>query len=485
MSRSNAQVRHDRGGLTAGFYFHYKLHLEKTMADLASTAFVPTHRDFRHTPTQLPENPLEQATSNGRYEDKKMDAGREEGSPGKQKLRYRFWVVLHWFQGYESRFALKATLLTTLISIPAWMADSRGWWNRNECWLAVLAIWVNMHPRVGGNVQDMIIRASCTVLGALWGAFAYAAGGGDPWAIAAFATIFMVPMLYRFSQSSHPRSGINGSLSFTIVSLIIYNHAGLPSVLLLAWTRGTAMAIGVVAAIIINWLLWPFLARHQMRKSISGMLLHLTVLYRGVVSNYVYYNMGHQPSRGDIARSEMLEGRLREGFVRIRQLLELTRHEVRLRAPFNPLPYSALIEACELFFERLVEVRQSSIYFQPYMLSKGDDSSDSILAARRDAVAAILMNLYTLAGALRSGRPVPRYLPSAASARRRLLDKMEQIETKSSANSDVPFANSRQRWADVYYFAFSSALTDIVEQLQHLQYYTKEIVGEIDFGISL
>lgn len=85
----------------------------------------------------------------------------------------------------------------------------------------------------------------------------------------------------------------------------------------------------------------------------------------------------------------------------------LTRHEIRLRGPFNPLPYSALIDACERFFEYLVSVRQSSLFFHPHYLSDSEQASESLLAFRRDAVACILMNLYVLAGALRGDRKVP------------------------------------------------------------------------------
>lgn len=104
----------------------------------------------------------------------------------------------------------------------------------------------------------------------------------------------------------------------------------------------------------------------------------------------------------------MLEGRLREGFVRTRQLLALTRHEIRLRGPFNPLPYSALIDASERFFEYLVSVRQSSLFFHPhYIEDDNTEEAEMLLSYRRDAVAAILMNLYVLAGALRGDRKVP------------------------------------------------------------------------------
>ena len=498
--RSNAQVRHDRGGLTAGFYFRSKRQLEKTMNDLQSKAFVPSERQFlgtnlpNHANQHIsPQKGIDVTTEKNSYES--VDSAIPD------TLRFRAWRLLHKLQGFEARFAVKVTILTTLFSIPAWLSQSKGWWNNNESWWVVATIWVAMIPRVGGNLQDLVTRVSCAGLAALWGGISYTAGGGSPYVMAVFALVFMIPMLYRFTLSSHPRSGLMGCLAFTVVSLSEYRSQGRPSIVTVAWSRGFAFVLGVIAAVIVNWVLWPFVARHELRKSVSAMLLHCGILYRGIVAKYIYYDEGHKPRPEDIARSEMLEGRLREGFVRIRQLMELTRHEIvskkglnvlttinnlsqRLRAPFDPVPYSALIDACECFFTRLIEVRQSSVYFEPYMLTSNDDSDSSLLAVRRDAVATILMNLYVLAGALRSSRPVPRYLPSAANARRRLLDKLEDVEAEKESRSKTISDPIARRWVDVYRYAYSAALTDIVDQLQQLQYYTKQIVGEIGFELE-
>ena len=117
------------------------------------------------------------------------------------------------------------------------------------------------------------------------------------------------------------------------------------------------------------------------------------------------------------------------------------------------------------------------------------ETVDSLTSVRRDAVAVILMNLYILACALRADRPVPRYLPSAAAARKKLLDRMDVLEAGHAANvrAEVVTAegqsqNKKRRWADVYRYAYSSALTNIVEELQQLQQYTKEICGEVVWG---
>jgi hypothetical protein len=193
-----------------------------------------------------------------------------------------------------------------------------------------------------------------------------------------------------------------------------------------------------------------------------------------------------------------LEGRLREGFVRVRQLMvsghhdtgillvskslsshsqALTRHEVRLRAPFNPLHYSALIAGCERFFELLVAVRESALYFDPKFVRDNDEATSVLLNYRRDAVASILTNLYILAGALRADRKVPKYLPSAALARKRLMDKMIELENEFQTDRSRDLGD-RKKWVQIYSYSYNESLTGCVAQLEELERYTKLIVGE-------
>ncbi len=142
------------------------------------------------------------------------------------------------------------------------------------------------------------------------------------------------------------------------------------------------------------------------------------------------------------------------------------------------MPYSALVDACEQFFDRLVDVRQASLFFHPDARLITNESSHNLLAVRRDAVATILMKLYILAGAMREQRPLPRYLPSAALARRSLLDAMELVEAEE-ADKDPEAHRKKRRWQDIYRYAYSGALTDLVAQVQQLEAYTRAIVGEI------
>lgn len=243
--------------------------------------------------------------------------------------------------------------------------------------------------------------------------------------------------------------------------------------------RGVAFVVGVVAAVVINWILWPFVARHELRKAVSAMLFFLSIMYRSIVAKYIYYEQGHKPTADDIQRSEILEGRLREGFVRIRQLMGLTRHEIRLRAAFDPLPYSALAESCERFFELLVAVRESALFFDPKFVRDNDEAISALLNYRRDAVASVLTNLYIIAGALRANRKVPKYLPSAAVARKRLMDRM--VELEEEYETDEVVGKGRKKWVQIYSYSYNESLTGCVAQLEELERYTKLIVGEQGF----
>lgn len=70
--------------------------------------------------------------------------------------------------------------------------------------------------RVGGNFQDLLTRSLTCVIGAAWGGFAFAADNGNPYVMAVFAAIYMIPMMYRFTQTSHPRSGVVGIYDLSI-----------------------------------------------------------------------------------------------------------------------------------------------------------------------------------------------------------------------------------------------------------------------------
>ncbi|EHK18218.1 uncharacterized protein TRIVIDRAFT_44709 [Trichoderma virens Gv29-8] len=460
--------------------FIFARHLRETATTIESLmGKVYTMQQCSNWPRpHLPSYPLHKAVHCVNPQVTHDRGGATAGSYHKNSLGYKIWQVMHLLQGYESRYAFKAVLVTSLLSIPSYLSWDKVWWDEYEAWWAVTMSWLLIHARVGGNVQDLIARAVLAILGAVWAGISHAAGDGNPYVVAVFATIFMVPMLYRFTLSSHPRSGLVGCLSFTVISLQL-QAGNLPSSpALTAVYRGVIFLVGTTAPIVVNWCLWPFVARHELRKSLSSMLFFLSIIYRNVVAKYIYFEEGKEPTPEDIVKSEILEGRIREGFVRIRQLLVMTRHEVRLRSPFNPLPYSGLADSCERFFDYLIAVRQSAVFYNPDYIRDDPVAAQRLLGFRRDAVASILANLYIFAGALRANRKVPRYLPSAAAARRKLLLETAAVEDEMAQTSHESDVRWHKKWSDIYSYSYNESLTGCVAQLEELEKFTKLIVGE-------
>ncbi|KAF9770906.1 hypothetical protein IL306_011478 [Fusarium sp. DS 682] len=463
--RTNAQVRHDRGGVTAGMY-------RATFAEIAKLI-----EKTRSTEKNHPRENYEAVTE---PEDCTTVEPSIHGEPAisKARLGYRIWIALRHFQGFESKYALKVAILTTCLALPGWLRSSFHWWTVYEAWWAVCMGWIMIHPRIGGNIQDFFTRASAAILGAAWSVAAHAAGGGNQYVLAAFAAIYMIPMIYRFTQSTHPRSGLVGCLSFAVISLSLRDNLTQDSPALLGLHQGLVFLIGTIAPIIVNWIFWPFVARHELRIALSSMILYMSIMYRNVVANYVYFDEGRNPTLETIRRSEMLESRMREGFVRIRQLLVMARHELRLRGPFDPIPYSCLAASCERFFEYLIAVRQSALFYNPNYIRDHPVAAEKLHSYRRDAVAAILGNLYILAVALRSEHKVPRYLPSAAAARKKLLHRTAEVAREMAQDTEGLELERQKTWSDIYSYSYNASLTGCVAQLEELEQFTKLIVGE-------
>lgn len=178
--RTNPQVRHDRGGVSAGYYFRIKGEINSIMGKIHARAYHP--------------DPDGGPADEGMW---RKQAG-IDGTADGDTLRYRTWKILHRLQQFETKFAVKVVLVTATLSAPAWLRQSSDWWRAHDSWWAVIAAWLMMHPRVGGNAQDLLTRTIATVVGAAWGGFAYGAGsaagpGGRPYVLAAFAFVFMIP----------------------------------------------------------------------------------------------------------------------------------------------------------------------------------------------------------------------------------------------------------------------------------------------------
>lgn len=144
LNRTNPQVRHDRGGVTAGSYY-------KSFEDIAR--LIQKIKSSAHQPGSgaIPDEPELFNSSSAAGESTFGGVEKHDGDKGatlkKSTVRFSLWRLLHRLQGFEMRFALKNVIVCVLLSLPAWLTESRDWWNSHACWWAVAMAWMMMHPR--------------------------------------------------------------------------------------------------------------------------------------------------------------------------------------------------------------------------------------------------------------------------------------------------------------------------------------------------
>lgn len=145
LQRTNAQVRHDRGGVTAGFYFRSQNQLSKIMRGMSNIYQpLPRHGSDSNDDKEHQNININRTNTIGKYaEEEDAAINRNNAQTSREKrLRYKLWLILHRLQGFETRFALKVVVVTALLSVPAWLKQSRGWWNANDSWWCVISVWI-------------------------------------------------------------------------------------------------------------------------------------------------------------------------------------------------------------------------------------------------------------------------------------------------------------------------------------------------------
>ena len=127
------------------------------------------------------------------------------------------WIPIFILSGtFDNEFlVVNVLLINTLFFVTVFLLSSSSL--RSFTAASINRIRLTKY-RVGGNFQDLVTRSLCGAMGAIWGGLSYAAGNGNPYVMAVFAVIYMVPFLYRFTRSSHPRSGIVGRFLYPIIA---------------------------------------------------------------------------------------------------------------------------------------------------------------------------------------------------------------------------------------------------------------------------
>ena len=105
--------------------------------------------------------------------------------------------------------------------------------------------------------------------------------------------------------------------------------------------------------------IWPFVARHAVRKSISGFVGELGDYYTFLVGTFLFNEM--KPSEDDFKRAPKIDSKIQKSINGCGVLLKLTDHEPRLKGPIPKDFYKEMIVPTRNILDRLVSMRTALI----------------------------------------------------------------------------------------------------------------------------
>lgn len=422
----------------------------------------------------------------------------------------KLFRIANGIYGRDLRYAFKATASITLLMVPGWIPSTHGWYYEYGCYWAPMILYVVMNPMVNGNLRKAVSRTVCCVLGVVWGFCAQAAalrsGGGAPYIMCVFAMVFSVPFLVRYVYLLHAKLGVIGLLSFAVAAFGIEpgpGHTKRQFVLL------AVLMVGIWTSVGINWVLWPFFARHEIRKTLSCVLGHLNQLYQMVSERYLYRDSGDDPTELTTELLAIREVRMAQSLYAARQMLGVAEREhLGAILEFDPVAYRRVLDVCDRLYAAIVEVRLLGHSFRVWETYGIHHPLVLLLALRRDAVCSVIFVVFLVASCFGSHNKLPQYMPSALLARKRLFAALDVLEDKRAMAARVGEADDtdaqRQQelvqadelasarpaqqfskrdfdlfhWKEIHAVAFAKAYTKIYEEVEMLKVYSKAILGE-------
>ncbi|KAF9966428.1 hypothetical protein BGZ70_002358 [Mortierella alpina] len=482
--------------------------------------------------------------------------------------RYRFWESLQPFKSEEFKFGFKMAVALTFIGLWSWLqwsnnvlAFDRGQW-------AMLTVMAVLSPTVGATFSVCAMRIAGTLAGTLWALLTYLALPRNPYVICAMMLVIAFAGVFLILESAHPKLGIIMLLSYSSITFIMYEGFTTETIFEVCYKRAVTVIIGIIIAVIMNSLLWPILARRELRKEIAFLIGRQGVLFAELVNKFLledpqqpgqfrgmqaldgpdwsntkpddntYASNGraedemdttesyldtfqdsfveraeresqsekrknagqvgitsdnsvmdrpseesrrlrHKPlqyqqeeSRGtmdpDRLAFQHVEHQLQTKLIKISQLLELSGSEPRLKEEFPMKLYQQIIQCCQNILDRMVSMRMAAQLLSPEVRELVTGPMNYY---RRDMVGALLLYFSVLSSSLASKSPLPPYLPSARMARLRVIYNVREAIAAHQA------VTGEDHYTYIYYYAFSSALEEVIEELELLAILIKPIVG--------
>ncbi|KAI0646763.1 hypothetical protein C8Q79DRAFT_907394 [Trametes meyenii] len=387
-------------------------------------------------------------------------------------LRVRVWLSKrhralqhssHW------RHGLKNAIGVAVLTFPAFMpkgSAGREWFQsfRGQ-WMTISYLWV-LETNTGATWRTGYLRLIGTVLGAVYAYVASIIVGTNPCGLVAMVTAFDIPITWIILKTSVTPLAIPASVAVPPILMAPYiSPDPSTSALKLAIIRAVMIAAGIVAALVVNSLLFPRHCRVLFLSDTSRTLGLLSSLY--LTLSHDMFRVHRARIHEERRKTLKLELQIRSALYRLSALVKTMHDELSL-LPKPLRHYRQVITTMQKLLDLMTGLRK----IRENIPRK--ETVANVFKERREFMSCVCITLFACQHAFRAREPLPQFLPSARHAFANLEAHVQ--ECIRHARDEDPHALGLSL---VYAFAEQEVMQNVVDTLEELL----EVTGRL-FGTS-
>ncbi|OCH95253.1 hypothetical protein OBBRIDRAFT_614539 [Obba rivulosa] len=368
------------------------------------------------------------------------------------------------------RHAAKNTIGVAILSFPAFMSansEGRRWFTTyHGQWMTISYLWV-LETNTGATWRTGYLRMVGTILGAAYAYVTWVIAKTNPYGLVSLVTVADIPITWIITKTSVAPLAVPASVALPPIAFAMYITPDIPeSVLKLAILRALMIGGGILAALLMNSLVFPRHCRVLFLRDTSRTLCLLSCLYL-MLSHDMFRSHGRSMRDNDKRKALKLALQIRNALYRLSALIETMHDELSL-LPKPLAHYRRVVNTLQKLLDLMTGLRK----IRENIPRK--ETVANVFNERREFMSCVCIVLFACQNAFRAREPLPQFLPSARHAFDNLESHVQDCIRRAREEDEHAMGLSL-----VYAFAEQEVLKNMVDTLEELL----EISGRL-FGTS-
>ncbi|PKY42244.1 hypothetical protein RhiirA4_441844 [Rhizophagus irregularis] len=415
-------------------------------------------------------------------------------------IRVKLAKFLYAFKSNISISAIKTGVALIIYILPLLIGGSAKdffvKWNINT---GVVSVLVLMTPVIGQTYVNLSILIAGTIFGSIWAYVSLIVWETNPYGLSFFIILYAILMYYIASIPRLALVSLLSRLSYATVLIpqfvIMKNKIPNANSPIVATYKNLAItAIAIILAFILQIVIYPNLARHELRRSLSNISVNLILYFEEfcTIFNKLLSNTSLTKKQREDELQKIdddlrhVELKIQRSIIKIQPLFAFSSAEPRLIAPFPILKYDIVLVHLRHILDRLSWARLVTMSRKDFSDNFVHNLVIPLHKARTQLQSVVVVLMYLFANALISKRPLPHILPKSTEMRNNLFNEAYRLVKELTINEQRNRNKNREDNNTfilkdpeyIRFYAVSSIMGGIANHVDAIGDVLKDLFGE-------